>query len=642
MRPVLLASRQKLHHQAPLALAKHTQHQQRRTMLLKANTLAQGKGKLFEGQASLPSLPVPPVEQTLSKYLRSTVPHQTPASLAKTEAAVQSALSGADAELFKTLQKRLQDRAADPASEGNWLASWWNTAAYMSYRDPVVPYVSYFYCHKDDKLRTTGPKRAAAMLKATLAFRKLVESEELAPEKTKNGYLCSASYPWMFNATRLPAQGEDEAVKYPASSNNHVVVVRKGRYYEFDLVDAKSGAELSAAEIESQLFKITQQAPAQADAFPIGALTSDNRDKWLASREALIAASPKNKASLERIQSAVIVVCLDDAADYTREELAWRLWYGDGKNRFYDKQQFIVTENGKSGYMGEHSTMDGTPTLRLNDFVLNALAANKVDLGTSARNDLPAPTEIAFQINSDVESRVLDSVRAFELLKSKHDLAVLDFQGYGKGAIKEYKCSPDAWAQMVIQLAYYKMYGRPAPTYESAQTRKFRWGRTETIRSASVESKAFCEAMEDPRAQDEDRYAKFQAAVKQHLSYATAAADGQGVDRHLFGLKKLLQEGEQLPEIYRDEAFAKTSNWQLSTSQISSESFDCWGFGEVTPDGFGCAYAIKEKSLTFTLTSLRLGADRLRHFINEAAVEVRDLHDRLAAKSAAGSDKAKL
>jgi len=104
-------------------------------------------------------------------------------------------------------------------------------------------------------------------------------------------------------------------------------------------------------------------------------------------------------------------------------------------------------------------------------------------------------------------------------------------------------------------------------------------------------------------------------------------------------LKKLLQEGENVPQLYKDEAFGKSSNWQLSTSQISSESFDAWGFGEVTPDGFGCAYAIKENSLTFALTSLKLDASRLRHFLNEAALELRDMHIRLQAKQ---GEKAKL
>lgn len=50
--------------------------------------------------------------------------------------------------------------------------------------------------------------------------------------------------------------------------------------------------------------------------------------------------------------------------------------------------------------------------------------------------------------------------------------------------------------QMTKQLAYGKMHnGQPAVTYESAQTRKFKLGRTEVIRSASNESKAFVQAM---------------------------------------------------------------------------------------------------------------------------------------------------
>lgn len=43
------------------------------------------------------------------------------------------------------------------------------------------------------------------------------------------------------------------------------------------------------------------------------------------------------------------------------------------------------------------------------------------------------------------------------------------------------------------------MTGRPAVTYESAQTRKYQLGRTEVIRSASNESKAWTEAMADPK-----------------------------------------------------------------------------------------------------------------------------------------------
>ena len=74
----------------------------------------------------------------------------------------------------------------------------------------------------------------------------------------------------------------------------------------------------------------------------------------------------------------------------------------------------------------------------------------------------------------------------------------------------------------------------------------------------------------------------FRRAVARHLQYAAWAADGQGVDRHLFGLKKMLRDGEAVPELYKDEAFAKTSHWELSTSQLSSKFIDGWGYGEGT------------------------------------------------------------
>lgn len=80
--------------------------------------------------------------------------------------------------------------------------------------------------------------------------------------------------------------------------------------------------------------------------------------------------------------------------------------------------------------------------------------------------------------------------------------------------------------------------------------------------------------------QDEHCSTLFRRAIARHLQYAAWAADGQGVDRHLFGLKKMLKDGEPIPKIYQDPAFSKTNHWELSTSQLSSPFFDGWGYGE--------------------------------------------------------------
>ena len=88
----------------------------------------------------------------------------------------------------------------------------------------------------------------------------------------------------------------------------------------------------------------------------------------------------------------------------------------------------IVFENGKSGFLGEHSCMDGTPTLRLNEFVLASLAAKKVHLGSPRTPEtgkgLPTPTELKFVVDETVSKRVRDAEIAFDNLVDQHDMHV--------------------------------------------------------------------------------------------------------------------------------------------------------------------------------------------------------------------------
>jgi carnitine O-acetyltransferase len=133
--------------------------------------------------------------------------------------------------------------------------------------------------------------------------------------------------------------------------------------------------------------------------------------------------------------------------------------------------------------------------------------------------------------------------------------------------------------QLVKQLAFHEMFNRPGG-YESAQTRKFKFGRTEVVRSASSESKAWAEAMLDPNESNERRAELFRKAAGRQLQYSPWAADGQGVDRHLFGLKKLIKEEEVVPKLYNDPVYSRTNHWELSTSNLSSSWSDGWGYGE--------------------------------------------------------------
>lgn len=612
---------------------------------------------------SLPRLPVPTLEETSKRYLNSVHPLLNNSEYENTKNAVHEFTKPGG--VGHELQRRLQARRDDPKHK-NWIYEWWNDAAYLTYRDPIVPYVSYFYSHRDDRRRRNPAKRAAALTSAVLEFKKQVDNGTLEPEYMRRFPISMESYQWMFNACRIPSPKRDYPVKYPPSEHKYIVVIRKNQF--FKLPHEVNGQQLNASELETQfrrIYTVAEKSPA------LGSLTSQNRDIWTSARQGLLEANPANAAALETIQASSFIVCLDDAAPVTLEERAHQYWHGDGQNRWYDKPlEFVINENGTSGFLGEHSMMDGTPTHRLNDYINMLIFTNKLDLSDpSVRSDLPEPLPLKFHLNQHVLSEIHRARADFDSLIAQHDLRVQAYQGYGKNMIKKFKASPDAYVQMIIQLAYHKMYSYNRPTYESAATRRFQQGRTETCRSVSDQSVAWCDAMADPEVPPERCIELFRAAVDAHVQYISDAGEGKGVDRHLFGLKKCLKEGEEMPAIFEDRAYGYSGTWYLSTSQLSSEYFNGYGWSQVVDDGFGIAYMINENryvpldqsfflfprtkfiflfswsllhccvcssgaeahimgnthSIQFNVVSKGLGSERFSFYLNEAANDLRDL-----------------
>lgn len=178
---------------------------------------------------------------------------------------------------------------------------------------------------------------------------------------------------------------------------------------------------------------------------------------------------------------------------------------------------------------------------------------------------------------------------------------VVHFKSYGKNFIKSQKMSPDSFIQMAMQYAFYKyvsnfrskksvqfpimgfcetnfstlihrLHGEPAAHYETAQQRMFIHGRTETIRSCSIESVAFAKAMCAPKntVSDQEKVILLKEAVNGHKDYTVKAMTGEGVDRHLLGLKLIASENNlPIPEFYNDPSFTKSTHFRVSTSQVS-------------------------------------------------------------------------
>lgn len=186
--------------------------------------------------------------------------------------------------------------------------------------------------------------------------------------------------------------------------------------------------------------------------------------------------------------------------------------------------------------MGEHSVMDGTPTARMCDEVLDYLADPAFDQGTNL-STLNPPRALDWKISAATEKAIQAADKAAMELISNQELGWLK-TSYGKADIKKFGVSPDSWAQMIIQLAYRRLVGddRKGGTYEAATTRKFNKGRTEAIRVVSSESDAWAMSMDNSNVSGEERKKLFDAATKKHISLAKEGGNGQGVDRHMLGM----------------------------------------------------------------------------------------------------------
>ncbi|KAJ2725478.1 Carnitine O-acetyltransferase mitochondrial [Coemansia sp. Benny D115] len=583
-------------------------------------------GKLYEHQSKLPRLPVPDLAATLAKYAQSLEPLLPHDRLAESKQAIEEF---GRSEQGKELQRRLVARAADPQC-ANWLEEWWNDLSYMGYRDPVIPYVSYHYSFNEDPECWRPNQRAAKLITGALSFRQMIADGSLEPEMAKGKPLCSHSYNFMFNACRIPEKPSDRC-RMSSYATETIIVARNNQFFSFEF--KRNGVQLSMVEIERVLDSIVQAADSST-AVPVGILTADDRDAWAESRRLLLDASEQNAQVLEEIESAAFLVSLEKDMPVTREEFSHSIWHGNGRNRWFDKPcQFVVCDNVRAGFNGEHSMMDGTPTLRLVEYVIGFNPYEhdpKQAPKNSAGVKTPVFKELKFVTPPVVVNAVKKAQAVFNAGIAKQHLRVLNFAAYGKEQIKKLGCSPDAFIQMVIQLAYVRLHNTVRPTYESSMTRKFLHGRTETCRSVTNESTAWCHSMAAQSTVPlEERVRLFRRALTKHTQLTREAVEGQGVDRHLLGLRMVLQPNENKPRIFEDPAYAYSSHWYLSTSQISSENFTSYGWSEVSPKGYGIAYNIRKESLLIHITCMRnefgLDSDRLASHIESAAIDVRDM-----------------
>jgi carnitine O-octanoyltransferase len=354
-----------------------------------------------------------------------------------------------------------------------------------------------------EESRANRLKALAACCYHSGKFWELIRNEKLRPPTNPDKTITFSSdlFKRLFNTTRIPGETKDEIQSYFKTKSEGycpatVLFVGKGRIFYLNFVE--NGEILSPQDFYYALMIIRDKLHNETTEKGIPILTCDERTSWYKNRKYLIELSKNNAEQLKIIESAAMTLYFDENEPNNYSEVSKDSLSGDFHSRWMDKSSAMISfENGKFGCIGEHSCYDGTISIAFSSFMLMSLMEEgEPDWSVMPTNKI-IPNEIKFDMDDHLRSEIVRCEQFLSTVKDCVTAQCTEFTGYGKAVMKKQKVHPDCFVQMALQLAYFKIHGKLAPTYETATMRVFYHGRTETVRSCSIEVKEWLDRMYD-------------------------------------------------------------------------------------------------------------------------------------------------
>lgn len=613
-------------------------------MLLPGAFLTKENEKTFQYDNSLPSLPVPTLEHTLYRYLDSVRPLVTEEEFTKTEAIAKEFAAG----VGKELQRKLLEKSNHVR---NWLEEWWEQFAYLITRTPHAPFMVMagpgpynmdVWPPKDG----TQIERIALLTWTGMKYWKNLREQRLAVDRgSKTINWTMHQYQRMFNCCKIPGMNIDSLKPYFKTEEegpcpSHIVVLVNGRMFSFNSIGA-NGEPYTPPVLEKVLSDIKQTAYSGSAGPALGRLTTLPRENWFQLREHLIGLHANNEKLLEILQSAVFCLSLDERNPPNFTEAVRLSFLDDCTDRWFDKSySTIVYQNGMVACACDHSPAEAMTLISSSVWNLLAVELNGYQWqGPPDANIRPEVRELKFVVDSKILDGVREAKEVFKQNGSNVDLLYEEFKDYGKEFIRSHKLHPDTYVQMALQLAYYRLYHKGVPTYETAVTRQFYHGRTETLRSCTTETIDMCRAMLDGWASVREKKEKLVFAMEKHNRLMQEGTYNSGCDRHLMGLQIVaFEEGIDKPELFSDPSWLKSGgngNFLLSTSFLGFTP----ATGLVPPmcaGGYGFFYSIIDSQIQFYATCYKSDkANGCRLFVDAFTQSLRDIRQLLDDTSSA-------
>ncbi|CAD6193478.1 unnamed protein product [Caenorhabditis auriculariae] len=586
-------------------------------------------------QCSLPVLPVPELEETLTRVLEYTE------QFSKINKYAHEATKKA-VEDFRQNFKHLHQNVVDIAkSKANWSSRPWMDGEFLRERSSLLILTTSVVALPPRVVRSLDEQVALATLfarGAMLVRDQCLEESEAIARGVGATKMCAAQFKWLYDGYREPGVDIDRIFKkkFNRTADEHIIVMFENEPYVVDI--RKAGQVVSAEELFAQMKAIASRRSEQT-IVPVSVATAAKRDVaaqfWTDMMK-----DAKNAQSLEMIKNAQFVICIDspDArtpSNSASDQLIQALVGGSVNrfNRWYDQSlQFFVGANGNTGMAFEHSTADGTAIHVVVERIINYIDKNLKKIKPLGKTMETKGFPLKFKVPQSSETVLRETVAECEKMCSGFEANRLEFNDFGKNHIKSLKVSPDSFLQVALQLTFFRQ--------------NFRYGRTENGRSMTKELTAFLSSVDGDSSTVRDFELHTTQNIKSEKSQLLRKAlvrqsqvvgqckAGKGIDTHLHALEYFSRKnGGKRPMLFDDPLYQSLFRFTLLSSQTRFPDGFMAAFGVGDPQDYAVCYVIEPHRIVAHVSSDRRNAHPLELFEQQLQQSFRDLSFWLSLKS---------
>lgn len=532
-------------------------------------------------------LPVPPLSDTMQRYLAVVRPLLDAEAYAETERVVAEFAQGEGPRLQQMLEEFAQ---AENAAGRSWLTDAW-LEGYWQVRTPL-PLTSSIAMQIDWETDDDGLARAAGIIHRLATIHLLHLRHRIEPEVSPRGIgICPQQRRYLAGGQRRPRTNMDDYQFGPMeSAHREIGVLWRGNLVTLQISDDR-GMPLPPSALRQALERVKDLPASKTSPVDVSYLGSDVVADYLAE----LTNDPANDATYRRLVDTVFMVTLiDEAADdvahlervnfalsqaWAYKTVTYQIGLGD---------TFVAMHV-------EHSLPDGATVEKVVSMA-QELDLQEINDETSAVPDA-TPEPLQWQLTEELTQRLNGDLAAYRAEAANYRAQIVSVPLPPRPELP-FRISADACQQFVMLYAQLKTYGRVRNTYEAVDMREYQAGRTEAMRPNTTEAVSLVRSLIDGTATPDE----LTAALAAHRDRVKSAKAGNAVDRHLLGLQRMAEQADLHPQLFADTAYQLLSTNFLSTTSLGRRKpIIRVSFAPVTPDGIGLYYTASHADYEFSI-----------------------------------------